>query len=407
MRMLRISSPDSAWWKPVYERHPKLSLLPYQEQIRVFHNDTYAQSDSYSYYFNKLGYSCEEILSNVIPLQRSWANENGVTWKPDDFQLSVTLEQVVRFGPDIIFMNDPISFDREWFEELKLRCKTIKLIVGWCAHPGSDQSILRCYDIVLSSSFPMVNQFRKAGLRAELLHHAFDPRLLTRLDSSISPTIDVSFIGRIILEKGFHNQRADLLEELSRSLLLEVYTPGGGDSILRRARSKLRPAAYFTAQALHRLGINKQFIANLPVVGLAASWDEPPRVIHLSRKVKPSVYGLAMYETLARSKVTLNTHGEIASSWTGNMRLFEATGVGTCLVTDWKENLSELFNLDSEVVTYKSVQECIEKIQWLLENSDRRKEIASAGQLRTLHDHTYANRVDELDLLFRNHLKRK
>jgi spore maturation protein CgeB len=87
------------------------------------------------------------------------------------------------------------------------------------------------------------------------------------------------------------------------------------------------------------------------------------------------------------------------------MRLFEATGVGTCLVTDWKENLSELFSLDSEVVTYKSVQECIEKIQWLLKNSDRRKEIASAGQRRTLQDHTYANRVNELDSLFRNHLK--
>jgi spore maturation protein CgeB len=405
--MLRISSPDSAWWNRVYVKHPELHSIPYQEQIRVLNHDTYAQSDSYSYYFKKLGYECEEIVSNVTPLQRSWAYENGVTWKSNDFQVSVTLEQVVRFSPDIVFMNDPISFDGAWFEELKLRCKTLKLIVGWCAHPGSDQSILSCYDIVLSSSFPMVNQFRKAGLRAELLHHAFDPRLLTRIDPSISPTIDVSFIGRIILEKGFHNQRADLLEELSRSLHLEVYLPEGGDSFLRRVRSRLRPAAYYTTRILLRLGMNEQFIANLPGVGLAASWTEPPRVIHLSRKIKPSVYGLEMYETLARSKVTLNTHGEIASSWTGNMRLFEATGVGTCLVTDWKENLSELFSLDTEVVTYKSVHECIEKVQWLLKNSDQRKEIASAGQRRTLHDHTYANRVDELDSLFRNYLNRK
>jgi spore maturation protein CgeB len=314
----------------------------------------------------------------------------------------VTLEQVVQFSPDIVFMNDSHSFDRAWFGELKLRCKTLKLIIGWCAAPGADQSILRCYDIVLSSSFPMVNQFRKAGLRAELLHHAFDPRLLTRMDSSILPTIDVSFIGRIILEKGFHNQRAYLLEELSRSLRLEVYTPEGGDSFLRRVRSRLRPTAYFITRALHRLGMNEQFIANLPGVGLAASWDEPPRVIHLSGKVKPSVYGLEMYETLSRSKVTLNTHGEIASSWTGNMRLFEATGVATCLVTDWKENLSNLFSLDSEVVAYKSVQECIEKVQWLLNNPAQRKEIASAGQRRTLHDHTYANRVNELDSIFKN-----
>ena len=136
MRMLRISSPDSAWWKPIYSRDPNLCSLPYREQIRVLHNDTYAQSDSYSYCFNKIGYSCEEILSNVIPLQHSWANENGVPWRPDDFQLFVTLEQIVRYSPDIIFMNDPMSFNSAWFEELKLRCKSIKLIVGWCAHPG-------------------------------------------------------------------------------------------------------------------------------------------------------------------------------------------------------------------------------------------------------------------------------
>ena len=43
------------------------------------------------------------------------------------------------------------------------------------------------------------------------------------------------------------------------------------------------------------------------------------------------------------------------------MRLFEATGSGACLVTDWKENLGELFEPDVEVVTYRSVAECVKK----------------------------------------------
>ena len=123
--------------------------------------------------------------------------------------------------------------------------------------------------------------------------------------------------------------------------------------------------------------------------------------------MNPASYGLAMYELLLRSKVTLNMHAGFASTWTGNMRLFEATGIGTCLVTDWKENISQIFSPDSEVVTYKSVQECIEKVQWLLNNPGQRKEIASAGQRRTLHDHTYANRVEEIDSLFRNYFQRK
>jgi spore maturation protein CgeB len=316
------------------------------------------------------------------------------------------MEQAVKFRPYIVFMNDSASFNRAWLAELKSRCQTLKLVVGWCAAAGSDRSTLGCYDIVLSSSFPMVKQFRQSGLRAELLHHSFDPRVLTRIDSTIQPTIDFSFIGRLVLREGFHHQRADLLEELSRVLPLEVYTPAGGKSFFRRARSILRSTAYCTVQKLHHLGMNKQFIANLPGVGRAASWTEPPRDIHLARRMKPAVYGLEMYETFARSKVTLNIHGEIASSWTGNIRLFEATGVGTCLVTDWKKNISDLFRPDSEVVTYKSVYECIEKVQWLLKNPGIRKEIASAGQRRTLLDHTYAKRADQLDSFFRTYLAR-
>ena len=86
------------------------------------------------------------------------------------------------------------------------------------------------------------------------------------------------------------------------------------------------------------------------------------------------------------------------------MRLFEATGVGTCLLTDWKENLSELFEIDREIVTYKSVDECIEKAKWLLEHPQERELIAKAGQARTLKDHTFAQRAVQLDKIIREAL---
>jgi spore maturation protein CgeB len=86
------------------------------------------------------------------------------------------------------------------------------------------------------------------------------------------------------------------------------------------------------------------------------------------------------------------------------MRLFEATGVRTCLLTDWKENLSELFEIDREVVTDKSVNECIEKVEWLLENPQERELIAKAGQARILKDHTFAQRAVQLDEIIRKAL---
>lgn len=79
------------------------------------------------------------------------------------------------------------------------------------------------------------------------------------------------------------------------------------------------------------------------------------------------------------------------------MRLFEATGIGTCLVTDWKENLIELFAPEKEVVTYRSAGECVEKVKWLLANPQERQAIARAGQQRTLADHNFARRAEQLD----------
>ena len=87
------------------------------------------------------------------------------------------------------------------------------------------------------------------------------------------------------------------------------------------------------------------------------------------------------------------------------MRLFEATGVGSCLLTDWKENLSDFFIPDVEVVTYRSSQEATEKVKFLLEHPEQRRAIALAGQRRTLSEHTYKQRAQQLDALIQSLIK--
>jgi len=87
------------------------------------------------------------------------------------------------------------------------------------------------------------------------------------------------------------------------------------------------------------------------------------------------------------------------------MRLFEATGVGSCLVTDWRKNIRELFEPDREVVTYRSPEECVEKATWLLDHPRERLEIARAGQARALKDHTFVPRGAQLDAIVRSALR--
>jgi len=110
-----------------------------------------------------------------------------------------------------------------------------------------------------------------------------------------------------------------------------------------------------------------------------------------------------MYEILRSSRLTLNQHGN-KEPYANNCRLYEATGMGTCLVTDWKPDLHELFEPGKEVVAYRSAEECVELIRYYLDHDDEREAIARAGQQRTLREHTYYHRMQELVEIVRNHL---
>ena len=103
-----------------------------------------------------------------------------------------------------------------------------------------------------------------------------------------------------------------------------------------------------------------------------------------------------MYQALRRSKITLNSHIDMAGREAGNMRLFEATGVGAFLLTDFKDNLYTLFEPDREVAVWRSVDDCLEAIDRALGDADRRAAIAAAGQARTMAQHTYRNRAAEI-----------
>jgi spore maturation protein CgeB len=80
----------------------------------------------------------------------------------------------------------------------------------------------------------------------------------------------------------------------------------------------------------------------------------------------------------------------------GNMRLFEATGVGAFLLTDFKDNLHTLFEPDREVAVWRSVEDCLSVIERAIGDAESRATIARAGQARTMVQHTYRHRAAEI-----------
>src|SRR5262249_48624424 len=106
---------------------------------------------------------------------------------------------------------------------------------------------------------------------------------------------------------------------------------------------------------------------------------------------------------LREASIALNRHIDVAEGFANNMRLYEATGVGTMLLTDEGSNLSELFEPGGEVETYVSEDELVEKIAHYLAHDDERRAIARAAQERTLRDPSYARRMAELAALLDPH----
>ena len=99
---------------------------------------------------------------------------------------------------------------------------------------------------------------------------------------------------------------------------------------------------------------------------------------------------------MRRSRITLNFHIDLADGWANNLRLYEATGVGTLLLTDWKKNLHDMFVPGEEIVAYRDADDCVAQIHALLADEATRGRIAAAGQRQAIQHQNYFRRVGEI-----------
>lgn len=83
-----------------------------------------------------------------------------------------------------------------------------------------------------------------------------------------------------------------------------------------------------------------------------------------------------------------------------NIRHFEITSHGGFMLTYLTNELGDSFRIGEECDVFRNEEELLEKIHHYLNNDARRREIAAAGQRRTLAEHLYSHRLIQLvDLL--------
>lgn len=348
------------------ERHPGFADRSYAEQMRLHAESFSSVTEACASALRALGHDAWAVIANLKPAQKAWAREQGLPpgpetrwtvvyrrgWIPwlrrlrDRWMFDILAEQARRYRPDVLLVQNMILFPARFIERIR---RHVGFVVGQhAATPLPARAHRSAYDLVVSSFPPTVDLLRKRGVPAVLQRLGFDPAVVPRLEDG-PRRHDVSFVGSFSPQ--FHRSREALLAEICRKIpQTSVWAPN----------AELLP-------------------------------DGSP----VRERIRGTAFGLEMYQVLRDSRLTINHHGDILPH-ANNMRLYEATGVGTLLLTDWKEDLRKMFEPEREVVTYRSPAECVDRIRYYLSHPDEAASIARAGQARTLKDHTYPERMREL-----------
>lgn len=396
---------------PQYAARFEASIDPgasYDELLDRFVQDRYGWSDHFARHLRALGRDAHEVVPTLEPLQRAWARDHGVEFSDRSWELDTVRAQMQQLDPDVVFLQDLYHFDRPFRAALRQVLPPHVLFIGWRAATTGEVGTFRDLDLLLSSQPNFVDRFRNAGLDAELLRHGFEPTILDQIGSADTRGVPFSFVGSVGSPEGQHAHRHELIGGLLAETPLEVWSPPL--SSINSWKREIKGMAYAANRTLAQAGLSEEVRASIPLIGRATSLNRDPREPTLtdrypSRWHEP-VYGREYFELLGRSQLTFNSHIDAAQGSAGNMRLFEATGMGACLITDEKSDLAELFEPDAEVVTYSTLSECVSKVHALLDDEAAAREIGQRGQRRTLAVHTFADRAARLDRYVTDRLDR-
>jgi hypothetical protein len=333
----------------------------------------FGTSDAYSHNLRSLGWDAQEIIANSLLLQSAWAHEHDVPLSKRLSAIShsalsrvpglrsvsrllpslhrVLEVQVEATAPDVIYFQDLNFAPPQLLERFR---RHAKLVVGQIASPLPPATVLRSYDLIFSSLPNQVEQIRSLGVPSEFLAIGFDERVLKEI-SVERRDLPLTFVGGI----SRHHPTTQQLLRTTSLLVPPVSIFGYGK---RRLPKKLRSR-------------------------------------HLGE-----CWGADMYRVLLRSQITLNRHIAVAEGNANNMRLFEATGCGALLVTDKAKNLRDYFS-DDEVLSYSGPADVPDLVKWAQHEPEQASEMAERAQRRTLMEHSYFRRMEDLSRSLLQHLR--
>jgi spore maturation protein CgeB len=406
-----------------FRKRHRLKEKSFDEQIELLRAQNMLLPGGWAAAMEREGFEVFETIYNDWALQGCWASEYGhkkLLAEPN-WQFKILLHQVKQFQPDAIFIYAGALFwvPRINREQLRAVCKRPVIVTGfWGDELFADTTYADYFgdmDYVFCSSSRYAQHFRDADIPASTIGNPFDDTI--QFSTPTEKTKDFIFSG--VTGYGFpdHIGRYEKLIQLMRKSRLQIWA---NEPVVVRRKAKEfaldtlarcpRPVLWLLSMAPYpRVRRAVDISLSLKQTELpAADWfrahgGEHPNGGYFGRKAKPLrrlfrsrvhkqlVDCSEYYRLVAESKLVLNLHRDEDAD-IGNIRCFEVTGLGSCLVTDRGTELREFFDVENDIVSFETADECAEKVNYLLQHPEEIERIARNGQRKTLSRHTVGHR---------------
>jgi spore maturation protein CgeB len=326
------------------------------------------------------------------------------------------LTQVRDFSPDLVFTVNHLGFDREGvlLHTLhRLRVPSASwyvdspaIILSLYDGPQSDLAFIFVWDPTY------IPEVRSLGFdRVFPLPLATDPEIFSPERARGGQAQEVAFVGNSMvgsvqakMTRLPHTRDfKDLFAELCRTLQAQPFRPL--ESLLkatgqekapaisdldREGLSDLKAALLWKSTLDYRLTCVQQLAAFGPVIYGDPGWRQ---LLGRGFRLRPEVnYYDELPRVYAATAINFNATS-LQMKAAVNQRVFDAPAAGGFLLTDFREQLAELFHIKEEVACFTDPGEIPDLVRFYLGQSSLRRQMTAKARRRVLAEHTYRHRL--------------
>ena len=326
------------------------------------------------------------------------------------------LHEIATFKPDFILTINHLGFDQQG----RLTELLTNLEIPYASwYVDSPTVILTSFDKNLSDYCNLfvwdkdyISDLNKAGYeKVDYLPLATMPELFKPLN--LKYINDVSFVGSSMVYAIHKNLRSivfrsDLLkiiEDIALEMLhLDTRRVSEAIASVEKREGKLhfdnynqmedfKAAILWRATQIYRLSGIEKLAPFYPTIQGDPNWDS---ILDNRFKIgREIMYYTEMPTFYNSSKINFNMTSK-QMKYAVNQRVFDVAACGQFLLTDYQQQLDEIFDIKTEAVCFDDIEEIPEIITFFLQNDKSRNNYAQAARKKVLKSETYLHRIEKM-----------